>query len=72
MVDGKQRDDWVHTAVLLTKLHNVNAQSKSQAQSFDDNYPFVERRVVNKLESLKDLWLSASNNGGTTGERHGD
>lgn len=63
MVEGKQRDDWVHTAVLLTKMHNLQVTSKSDAQSFEDNYPFAEKKkpkVVNNLGELKSLWLTGN------------
>ncbi len=43
MVDGRQRDQWNHTAQLLAAIYNAFRDHKTRALSPADFHPFVRK-----------------------------
>jgi hypothetical protein len=55
MVEGRQRDNWSHTSVLLALTANVNRDPKRRAFQPNDFNPFAKRRKTSPKESDVDM-----------------
>lgn len=61
MAEGRRRDTWEHTAVLLSMLHNCHVDPReSKPAKFEDFYPFpiesTEREDVPDVLVLKEFF----------------
>ena len=64
MVEGRQRDQWMHTARILSMMANVNRDPKrSKEYTWQDFYPFpvnkADRSDIPKvgISVLKDVFV---------------
>jgi len=56
MVEGRQRDQWNHTAQVLAMLYNAFRASKSRPLSPADFHPLVKKpAVTTTLKQLSEL-----------------
>lgn len=46
MAEGRQREEWMHTACLLVQIWNVNRMSKDDpVRELSDYYPFGDAKL---------------------------
>ncbi len=70
MVEGKQRDQWQHTAWLLCQTANVHRDDKKRKRPFEfhEFYPFKMKRKKSDViqvpfETLKKVFIDKSMKG---------
>ena len=51
MNEGKQYDNWNHTAAVMCLLANINREKKSKTFSLPDFHPFMKRRMGTVIDS---------------------
>ena len=65
MYVGHQKDVWIHTAHLIATIINVNRGQDKDPVSFEDIYPFTEKKVndeADDIEVIKAAWLAGVSN----------
>jgi len=66
MYEGRQFDNWNHTAAMMALTCNVNRQKSSKTFELSDFHPMMKRRggtVINKRSiSLLKMFVPGSNN----------
>lgn len=56
MVEGRQRNQWNHTAQVLAMLYNTHRDSKTRALKPADFHPLLDRKApVAKIQDLSIL-----------------
>lgn len=55
MLDGKRREDWIHTAHIVLSIVNQKATKESELVKWNQVYPFAPKRKDPPKEAWEDL-----------------
>lgn len=63
MLDGRRREDWIHTTHMLVTMAN-SFRTGGHALTFESVYPYAEKREAadapDDIDAAREAWLKLS------------